>query len=112
MSDAYDGHEPEEPESESELLKQVLQPLFEDFQHWFGRTITLLEQKQVSFLRPAEQSELLGTLTQSLQAVNAAQAMFIATDGQAGVDTVVVKEWHQLVTRCWQILIQARQKET
>ncbi len=107
MTDANNAHN-----AEAELLKKVLQPLFGDFQHWFSRTIALLEQKEVSFLNPAEQNDLLRKLVNSLQEVNAAQAMFLATDGQASIDTRVVQEWHQLVTRCWKILIRARQKET
>ena len=117
QSDEGDAHEFEAdrrsaPASEAELLKSVLEPLFGDFQHWFGRTITLLEDQQLSFLKPAEQTELLQDLTQALQSVNAAHALFLATDGQAGIDTAVIKDWHMLVTRCWQILIRARQKET
>lgn len=102
----------DEQGSNAELLQTVLQPLFDDFQHWFGRTKTLLEQESLSFMDPQEQNQLLQNVTQSLQEVTAAQSLFQATEGQAGVDTAVLMTWHQLVTQCWKILIQSRQSET
>ncbi|MBE9106520.1 DUF2605 family protein, partial [Nostoc cf. edaphicum LEGE 07299] len=34
----------------TELLKTVLDPLLEDFQHWFTRSRHLLETEELSFM--------------------------------------------------------------
>lgn len=92
---------------EPDLLKSLLEPLLEDFYDWFNRSQTFLETQPLSFLSPSEQAELLRKVTKSLQEVSVAKALFAATDCKAGVDTKLVMEWHQLVTRCWQVTIQA-----
>ncbi|MEM9135722.1 MAG: DUF2605 domain-containing protein [Cyanobacteria bacterium P01_F01_bin.42] len=97
---------------EPDLLKNVLEPLFDDFQHWFSRAKKVLEQPSLEFLSSEEQISLLESVTGALEEVNAARALFSATDGKAGVDTKVVLEWHQLVTLCWKVLIQASRSET
>jgi len=97
---------------DSEILKTLLEPLFDDFQHWFGKSIDRLEEKAIPGLSSEEQSELLQTVKKSLQEVNAAQALFRATDGQAGVDTKVIMEWHRLVTQCWHVIVRASRSET
>ena len=94
------------------LLKSILEPLLDDFRHWFGKTITRLEEKPVAGLTPEQQAEMLQTVKDSLQQVNAAQALFQATDGQAGVDAKVVMEWHRLVTQCWQVIVRSSRSET
>ena len=95
---------------EPDLLKSLLEPLLDDFQHWFRRAQTILEEKPLSFLSPAEQSDLLQNVKNSLQEVTVAKALFSATDCKAGVDTKVMMQWHRLVTQCWQVSIQARKE--
>ncbi|MFM7425575.1 MAG: DUF2605 domain-containing protein [Elainella sp.] len=88
---------------ESELLKTLLQPLLEDFQYWFGRSRSLLEAHSIDFLTADQQASLLERVKQAQQEVGAAQLLFQATGGQAGVETSVLVPWHQLVTECWQV---------
>jgi Protein of unknown function (DUF2605) len=89
--------------SEHELLKTVLEPLLEDFQYWFARARKLLESERISFLSIEEQANLLERVITNQQEVNAAQMLFKATDGQAGIDTATLVPWHQLVAQCWQV---------
>lgn len=93
------GLNPREPE----LLKSLLQPLLEDFQYWFNRSRSLLESYTIDFLTEEQQSKLLERVKQAQQEVSAAQLLFQATEGQAGVDTAVLVPWHQLLTECWQV---------
>ena len=97
---------------DSGLLKSILEPLLDDFCHWFGKTIARLEDRPVSGLSPEQQAEMLQTVKESLQQVNAAQALFQATDGQVGVDLKVVMKWHRLVTQCWQVIVRSSRSET
>lgn len=88
---------------DSNFLKTLLQPLLEDFQHWFGHSRALLENHTMSFLSQEQQNQLLERIKQAQQEVSTTQLLFQATDGQVGVDTAVLFPWHQLVTECWQV---------
>ena len=89
--------------TEKELLKNVLEPLLEDFQYWFERSRSLLESERMSFLSDREQAQLLERIVKSQQEVRAAQTLFQATDGAAGIDSRILLPWHQLVAECWNV---------
>ncbi len=92
-----------EQPTEKELLKNVLEPLLEDFQYWFGRSRSLLESEQMSFLSVPEQVQLLERIMKRQQEVTTAQMLFKATNGSAGIDSKMLLPWHQLVAECWAI---------
>lgn len=94
--------------TEQELLKTILEPLLEDFQYWFSRARTLLKSEKISFLSDEEQAKLLERVKGSQQEVSAAQALFQAMGGQAGIDTATLVPWHQLVAQCWQVAMRWR----
>ncbi len=96
---------------EPELMKAVLQPLLDDFQHWFGRSIDLLESETLDFLGEQEQQDLLSRVRQAQQLVSASQSLSQATGNQAGVDMAVVMSWHQLVHECWNVGLRFRQQQ-
>ncbi len=93
---------------EPELLKVVLGPLLEDFQYWFTQARSRLESEQLVSLSSQQQADLLTRVKQAQQEVSAAQSLFQITNGQVGMDTPLVMEWHQLVTECWQLAISAQ----
>jgi len=93
---------------ENELLKTVLKPLLEDFQYWFGRSRSLLETENISFLSTQEQSDLLARVKQAQLEVSTVQMLFQATEGQVGVETATIKPWHQLLTECWKVAMRWR----
>jgi Protein of unknown function (DUF2605) len=95
--------------SEQDLLKTILQPLLEDFTHWFSRSINLLEKERISFLSESEQSELLARVKNALQEVSTAQMLFQATDGQVGIEPSTMLTWHKIVGECWQVATLFRQ---
>ncbi len=88
---------------EPQLLKVLLEPLLEDFQYWFTRSRSLLQTEVIPFLGVAEQQALLERVETALNDVIATQSLFRATDGQVGVDTQVLMQWHTLLMECWQV---------
>ncbi len=100
------------PLPETQLLKTVLKPLLDDFQVWFGRTQTLLEEERLEFLESPEQESLLARIQRTRQEVSTAQALLDATDGQTGVETSVIVPWHQLVLECWQVGMRFHQQRS
>lgn len=96
---------------ESELLKNVLEPLLEDFQYWFGRSQTLLETEKIDFLGAEKQAQMLSKVQQAHEQVNIAKQLFLATEGQAGVQMQVIMPWHQLLTECWQVSMRFRKEQ-
>ena len=97
--------------SEQELLQNILQPLLVDFEYWFSRSTELLESKQISFLSPSEQADLLERVRRAQQEVNVAKMLFQAVGGQAGIEPSQMVGWHQIVTECWHVSMQLRQSE-
>ncbi|MEO1208827.1 MAG: DUF2605 domain-containing protein [Cyanobacteria bacterium J06638_20] len=99
-----------QPPEKEELMNSLLKPLLEDFQYWFGRSRTLLEQEQLDFLEDGAQDNLLERLKQAQQAVSTSSLLLQATEGQVGVEMSVLMEWHRLVAECWQIARRHRMK--
>jgi Protein of unknown function (DUF2605) len=93
------------------LLKQVLTPLLEDFEYWFGRSRHLLETERLAFMSTAAQAQMLDRVIEAQQSVSIAQSLLTITQGQAGVEMAVLMGWHQLVTECWAMSRQHRSAE-
>jgi predicted flavoprotein YhiN len=89
--------------TEKEILKQVLEPLLQDFEYWFSQSHSLLESENIPFLSQEEQTKLLERIEQAQGEVKTTMMLFKVTDGQAGVDTKVLIPWHQLVSECWTV---------
>ncbi|TVQ44482.1 MAG: DUF2605 domain-containing protein [Gloeocapsa sp. DLM2.Bin57] len=94
--------------TENKLLKEILEPLLEDFQYWFSRSRSFLETEQITFLSAREQAELLERVKQSQQEVSTAQMLLKATNAQVGIEASMLVPWHQLVTECWQVAMKWR----
>lgn len=97
---------------EPELLKTVLQPLLEDFQYWFGRSRSFLENERISFLSTEQQFQLLERVKQAQQEVSSAQMLFQATGGQVGIEMTALMPWHNLVTECWRVAMRSRAEQS
>jgi hypothetical protein len=89
--------------SDADLLKEILAPLLDDFEYWFDRSHTLLSSAPLLGTVPEEQAALLARVEEAQRAVLAARSLLNVTDGQAGVDTQVLLQWHKLVTECWRV---------
>lgn len=98
--------------TEKELLKQVLEPLLDDFLYWFARSVKLLESERLSFFSTTEQANLLQRLKTAQKEVSTAKMMFNATDGAAGIDSQILLPWHNLVAECWDVARLWRQSQT
>ncbi|MEL6158164.1 MAG: DUF2605 domain-containing protein [Cyanobacteria bacterium J06627_32] len=101
---------PSPPPEDANLLKSVLPPLLDDFQHWFGRTVEVLENQTIGFLSQEEKSDLLGRVRNAQKEVAASQALSAATDSQAGIEIPVIMGWHSLVQECWGVALRLRQE--
>lgn len=95
-----------------DLLKTLLEPLLDDFQHWFERSRSFLETTSIEFLGSEQQADLLHRVQQAQQEVTTAQLLLKATDGQVGVETSVLMPWHHLVTECWQVVSRYRSEQS
>jgi hypothetical protein len=95
----------------AELMKSVLPPLLEDFQHWFSRTLEMLETRNVSFLSAEQQQNLLERVSSAQQQVSASQMLASATDGQATIEMPVIMSWNKLVHECWGVSLRSRQED-
>jgi hypothetical protein len=88
---------------DSDFLKNLLEPLLDDFQYWFDKSRSLLEMQELDFLGSQPQADLLSRVKQAQQEVSVAKMLLLATEGQVGVDTAVMMPWHQLVAECWKV---------
>ncbi|MBW4655380.1 MAG: DUF2605 domain-containing protein [Kaiparowitsia implicata GSE-PSE-MK54-09C] len=93
---------------ESQLLKTLLEPLLDDFQYWFERSHTLLNEQPLEGLSAQEQATLLARVQQARQEVASAKALFQATGGQVGIESSALMPWHHLVMECWKVSVQHR----
>lgn len=93
---------------EPELVPVRLGPLLRDFHYWLSRSRSLLEYEEIDFLDTEQQSDLLGRVHQTLLDVIAAQSVFKVTYGQIDIERNLLEAWHDLVSECWQVMIQLR----
>ena len=100
---------PKQP-TEKELLKQVLEPLLDDFQYWFSRSLSLLESEKMPFFTEDEQAALIHKIKTARAEVNTAKMLFQATEGEAGIDSKMLLPWHNLVAQCWDVARTWRQE--
>ncbi len=83
-----------------EMLKNLLEPLLEDFTYWFERSQKLLSSNRIEFLTELDQQSLLERVENALKEVNVAIALFRVTDHQVGVDMATMRPWHTLLLEC------------
>ena len=95
---------------EPDLLKNLLEPLLDDFEYWFSRSQTLLETETFDFLDAASQAALLAKVLHTQQEVKTARTLLSLTEGQVGVETSMLMTWHQLVAQCWHVAMRHRLK--
>ena len=93
------------------LVQTILEPLLDDFQYWFDETETLLTSPKADCLNTVDRRTLVEQLQLAKQEVATAKALMLATDGNAGVDIAVIRQWHQLVGKCWQTARHVRQQD-
>ena len=105
MSLPHPTNQPDKP-----IVQEILEPLLDDFQYWFGETQSLLDSPQADCLAASDRQALIQALSEAQQAVATARTLMLATSGHAGVDMAVVTQWHQLVNKCWQTSRYIRQQ--
>lgn len=93
-------------------MQAVLEPLLEDFQHWFQRSLDLLEAESIAELSSSQQASLIDQVRIALGEVRTTHTLLEATDGQAGVAADKVMAWHRLVHQCWAIAYRHRRAKS
>ncbi|PZV19137.1 MAG: DUF2605 domain-containing protein [Pseudanabaena sp.] len=83
-----------------EMLRQLLEPLLEDFTYWFNRSQKLLSTERIDFLQESDQRNLLERVEHALKEVSVAVSLFRVTGHQVGVDMATMKPWHALLMEC------------
>jgi hypothetical protein len=83
-----------------EILRQILEPLLEDFAYWFDRSQKLLSGERLTFLTEAQQQQLLDRLRNAIKEVAVATSLFKITGHQVGVDMATMRPWHELLVEC------------
>ncbi len=95
---------------EPDLLGKLLAPLLDDFEHWFGRSQTLLETETIDFIGSDSQAALLARLIEVRQEVKTARMLLNLTEGEVGLETSLLMTWHQLAAECCHIAMRHRLK--
>jgi hypothetical protein len=83
-----------------EILRQILEPLLEDFAYWFDRSQKLLSDERLTFLTEAQQQQLLQRVQNAIKEVGVATSLFKITGHQVGVDMATMRPWHELLVEC------------
>ncbi len=95
--------------NKSELLKEILTPLLEDFHYWFDRSQQLLEGESLSFMTPDDQAALLRQVKEAQSELQVAETLYKLADNEVGVDPALVAKWHGLLMACADVGRQYRQ---
>lgn len=96
------------PNVPEELMQSILQPLLEDFEHWFQRSLDSFESESIVELTAEQRTDLLERIQAALSEVKVASSLLQATNGQVGVEASKVMTWHRLVHECWEIAYRHR----
>ncbi len=97
---------------DSEVLKNILEPLLEDFVYWFGRSLSLLQEEEINFLTETQKSDLISRVTDALQAVRTAKMMYKLSGEQVGVEVKAMMPWHNLLMECQTVGMRFRQSQS
>ena len=82
------------------LLQEILDPLVEDFEYWFERSAVLLGNNRITFLKEADQAELLSRVEHAQAELQSAKQLYNLTSNTVGIDSSLVMKWHRLLVEC------------
>jgi len=97
---------------DTEVLKYILEPLLEDFDYWFGRSLLLLEKEEINFLTEPQKTDLVARIIDTLQAVKTAKMMYKLSGEQVGVEVQAMMPWHNLLMECQAVGMKFRQSQS
>ncbi len=92
---------PPPPDSASELLDEVLNPLLADFQESFDLGLKLLQECPETVLAAPLQSDLHRRLVQANAELQSARALRQAAPVPMALDMALIQAWHRLVLEVW-----------
>ncbi|NJM00276.1 MAG: DUF2605 domain-containing protein [Synechococcaceae cyanobacterium SM2_3_2] len=87
--------------SEIELMRQILEPLLEDYHYWFERSQRFLEEETLDdLLSGQEQADLMSRIQESQAELMAAESLYKLSDSEVGIDPGLMAKWHRLLMEC------------
>lgn len=98
--------------SELELMRQILDPLIEDYHYWLGRSQRFLEEEENldEFLSVEEQSVLAARIQEAQGELQAAESLYKLSGSEVGIDPGIMAKWHRLLMECAELGRQFRQR--
>lgn len=94
---------PQPSRESADLLDQLLESLFEDFELWFKRGLVLLEHTPAELLPLREQRQLRCDLDEALRGLAATRSLRAACSVPMAVDMDAMAPWHRLMMRVWNL---------
>ena len=84
-----------------DLLRSLLASLLADFDHWFTRGQSILEQCPDSVLASGDRLELAERLADGKRSIAATRSLLRASSEPVAVSMEAMAPWHQLVMEVW-----------
>ena len=84
-----------------DLLESLLASLLADFDHWFTRGQSLLEQCPDGVLAQGDRIELAKRLFDAKRSIAATRSLLQASSEPVAVSMQAMAPWHQLVMEVW-----------
>ena len=84
-----------------DLLESLLASLLADFDHWFTRGQSLLEQCPDGVLSQGDRVELAERLFDAKRSIAATRSLLQASSEPVAVSMQAMAPWHQLVMEVW-----------
>ena len=88
-------------EPAGELLEQLLVSLFDDFRHWFGRGLVLLDHCPDAVMPEVERLAMRHKLELANRELAAASSLCQATPAPMVLEMATMAPWHELVLSVW-----------
>ncbi|AFY72465.1 Protein of unknown function (DUF2605) [Synechococcus sp. PCC 7502] len=96
---------------DAEVLKNIFEPLLEDFEYWFGRSLVLLEEEELDFMTDIQKHDLITRVKDTLQAVQTVKMMYKLSGEQVGIEVQALMPWHNLMMECQSVGMRFRQSQ-
>ncbi len=96
--------------SELELMRQILDPLIQDYHYWLGRSQRFLAEENLAELISAdEKTSLLNRILEAQSELQVAESLYKLSNTEVGIDPGLMAKWHRLLMECAELGRQFRQ---
>lgn len=97
--------------SELELMRQILDPLIQDYHYWLGRSQRFLSEENLTGLISTEEKTLLmNRILEAQSELQVAESLYKLSNTEVGIDPGLMAKWHRLLMDCAELGRQFRQR--